>query len=157
MRGNPLGILKPCEVKLLKLYKQHEIMSSKIINLLNLELASLNKEYAPGNNNALDNNGSNIEQYSLIEKGFVSRLSELNRVIKSYELADTVNSSELDRHRVMAFTRQKEIRDLSRANRKLLRFSLDKMASLLDLFNRKSSYVPASAGQLSPQFIDVSI
>ena len=163
MRGNPLDILKTCEIKLLKLYKQHEILSLKIINILNLELAFLNKENAPINDDGLNNDApinndsSNLEEYSLIEKGLVTGLSELNRVIKSYELADTVNSFELDRFRSIAAVRQKEISDLSRANRKLLKFSLDKMASLLDLFNRKSVYVPSYGGHLSPQFIDVRI
>ena len=163
MRGNLLGILNPCEIKLLKLYKQHELISLEIINLLNLELVSINEENAlinkDGlNNNALiNNNASNLEEYSLIEKGLVTKLFELNRVIKSYELACSVCSPELDRYRTKAAARQKEIRDLSKVNRKLLKFSLEKMRSLLDLFIRKSTYVSSFSGQIQPQFIDVRI
>ena len=163
MRGNPLSILNPGEIKLLKLYKQHELISLEIINLLNLELVSINEENAlinkDGlNNNALiNNNASNLEEYSLIEKGLVTKLFELNRVIKSYESAVSVYSPELDQCRTKASVRQKEIGDLSKMNRKLLKFSLEKMASLLDLFIRKSTYVSSSAGQIPPQFIDIRI
>ena len=157
MRGNPLSILSPGEIKLLKLYKQHELVSLKIINLLNLELVSINEENSPGNNDGPNNNGSNLVEYSLIEKGLVTKLFELNRVIKSYELACSVCSPELDRYRTKAAARQEEIRDLSKVNRKLLKFSLEKMRSLLDLFIRKSTYVSSFSGQIQPQFIDVRI
>ena len=152
MRGNPLGIMDPCEIKLLKLYKQHELISLKIINLLNLEFISINE-----NNALLKDDGSNLEEYSLIEKGLIAELSGLNKVIKSYESAGSVSSSELDLLRAEADIRHSEIRDLSKVNRKLLRISLGKMASMLELFIKKSIYYSSSAGQISPQFIDVKI
>lgn len=147
MRGNHLGILNPCEIKLLKLYRQHESISLKIINLLNLEFVSINE----------NNDGSDLEEYSLIENGLITKLFGLNKVIKSYESAGTVPSPELDLFRAKADFHHNEIRDLSKANRKLLKISLGKMASMLELFIKKSVYYSSSAGQISPQFIDVRI
>lgn len=152
MRGNPLGILNPCEIKLLKLYRQHDLMSLKIINLLNLEFVSINE-----NDALLNNNGSDLEEYSLMENALISKLFGLNRVIKSYESAGSVCSSELDLLREKADVHHNEIRDLSKVNRRLLKNSLGKMASILELFIKKSIYYSPSAGQISPQFIDVRI
>ena len=147
MRGNPLGILNPCEIKLLKLYKQHELVSLKIINLLNLEFVSINE----------NNDGSELEEYSLMENALISKLFGLNRVIKSYESAGSVCSSELELFREKADVHHNEIRDLSKVNRRLLKNSLGKMASILELFIKKSIYYSSSAGQISPQFIDIRI
>lgn len=147
MRGNPLGILNPCEIKLLKLYKRHELISLKIIKLLNLEFISINE----------NNDGSELEEYSLMENALISKLFGLNRVIKSYESAGFVCSSELDLLREKADVHHNEIRDLSKVNRILLKNSLGKMASILELFIKKSIYYSSSAGQISPQFIDVRI
>ncbi len=147
MRGSPLGILNSCEIKLLKLYKQHELISLKILNLLNLEFISINE----------NNDGSDLEEYSLIENGLTTKLSGLNKVIGSYESAGSVSSTELDLLRVKADLRHNEIRDLSKVNRKLLKSSLEKMASILELFMKKSVHYSSSAGQISPQFIDVRI
>lgn len=147
MRGNPLDNLNPCEIKLLKLYKRHELMSLKIIKLLNLEFISINE----------NNDGSELEEYSLMENALISKLFGLNRVIKSYESAGSVCSSELDLLREKADVHHNEIRDLSKVNRILLKNSLGKMASILELFIKKSIYYSSSAGQISPQFIDVRI
>lgn len=147
MRGNPLDNLNPCEIKLLKLYKRHELMSLKIIKLLNLEFISINE----------NNDGSELEEYSLMENALISKLFGLNRVIKSYESAGFVCSSELDLLREKADVHHNEIRDLSKVNRRLLKISLGKMASILELFIKKSIYYSSSAGQISPQFIDVRI
>ncbi len=152
MRVNTLGILDPCEIKLCKLYKQHELLSLKIIKILNLEFVSINENIA-----LLNNYGCRLEEYSLIEKSFITKLYELNRVIKSYESADSVCSSELDMLREKACVRHNEIRDLSRTNRILLKTSLKKAASMLNLFIKKSNYLSSSPLQLSPQFVDVRI
>ena len=107
---------------------------------------SINKENALLNNDALQkkdgliSDGSDLEEYSLIEKGLVSKLFELTRVIKSYELACHVHSSELDQCRTKAAVHEKEIMDLSKINRKLLRFSLEKMSLLIDSYSRKFTY-----------------
>jgi hypothetical protein len=122
-------------------------MSLKIINLLNLEFVSINE----------NNDGSELEEYSLIENALISKLFGLNRVIKSYESAGSVCSSELDLLREKADVHHNEIRDLSKVNRRLLKNSLGKMASILELFIKKSIYYSSSAGQISPQFIDVRI
>ena len=147
MRGNLLGILNPCEIKLLKLYKQHELLSLKIINLLNLEFISINK----------NNDGSDLEEYSMIENTLVAKLFGLNKVINSYESAGFVYSTELDILRAKADVRHTEIRDLSKENRELLKISLGKLSSMLEFFKKKSIHYSSSAGQISPQFIDVRI
>ncbi len=152
MRVNSLGIMDPCEIKLFKLYKQHELLSLKIIKILYLEFVSINE-----NITLLNNDGCRLEEYSLIEKSLITKLYELNRVIKSYESADSVCSSELDMLREKAGVRHNEIRDLSKTNRNLLKTSLGKAASRLNLFIKKSNYLSSSSLQLFPQFVDVRI
>jgi hypothetical protein len=104
-----------------------------------------------------DNDGSDLEEYSLIENGLTTELSGLNKVIGSYESAGSVSSSELDLLRAKSDLRHNEIRNLSKANRKLLKISLGEMASMLELFIKRSIYHSLSAGQISPQFIDIKI
>ncbi len=152
MQGNPLGSLNHTEIKLLKLYKNHELLSCEIIDLLNLESVSIN------DNNALKNNdGSNLEEYSLIEKDFVNKLFKLNRVIKCFELTDHIQSAELDRYRTKAAAHQKTIQELHKLNRNSLKSSLDKMSLIIDSFSRKSTYTSSFVKQPPPQFIDVRI
>lgn len=145
MQGNPLGSLNRTELKLLKLYKKHESLSLETIDLLNLESTSIN------------NDGSNLEEYSLIEKDLVNKLFKLNRVIKSFELTDHIQSVELDRYRTKAAAHQKTIQELHKLNRNLLKSSLDKMSLIIDSFSRKSTYASSFVKQTPPQFIDVRI
>lgn len=147
MRGSPLRILNPCEIKLLKLFKQHELLSLKIINFLNLEFVAITE----------NNDGSDLEEYSLIENDLTTKLFGLNKVIGSYESAGPVISAELDLLRAKADLHHNEIRDLSKVNRKLLKSSLGKTASMLELLINKSVHYSLSSGQISPQFIDVRI
>lgn len=145
MQGNPLDSLNYTEIKLLKLYKNRELLSLEIIDLLNLESVSIN------------NDGRNLEEYSLIEKDLVNKLFKLNRVIKSFELTDHFYSVELDNYRTKASAYQKTIRELHKLNKDSLRSSLDKMLLLIDSFTRKYTCTSLFAGQTPPQFIDVKI
>lgn len=152
MRGNPLDIRNPCEIKLFKLYKHHELLSLRIVNILNLEFVFLNE-----NKSSPKNDGSKLEEYSLIESALIGELSGLNKVIKSYESTDFVFSSEMDLLRKKTDIRHNEIGRLSKVNRKLLKNLLSKMASSLELFIKKSIHYSISSEQIVPQFIDVRI
>lgn len=152
MQGNPLGSLNPGEIKLLKLYRQRESLSLKLIDLLNLESISINEGDA-----LINNDGSNLEEYSLIEKGLVTKLFGLTRVIKSFELTGSIYSAELDHYRTKAAAHQRTIQELHKLNINSLKSSLDKMSILIDSFSRKSTYTSSFVKQTPPQFIDVRI
>ena len=134
------------EIKLLKLYKELNIVSLEIINL---------HEHISG---AIDiSDGAKLEKYSLMEKELVNKLVKIKQVISGFESNRSISSIKLENQRTQAADMQKLIVARGMVNRNTLKNSLKKISSQIDLFSHKILYSASFSRQTAPRFVDLSI
>ncbi len=131
-------------IKLLKLYKKHEILSVKIIGLLNLI------------SNSIDSgDGEKIEIYTEIEKEYIRKLENLNLIIKSFEELYPLVSVELNKQKSILLSSHKSIQDLDILIRDKLQNYLIILSVQINKFSIKPFHTLPS--NIIPQFVDLSI
>jgi hypothetical protein len=137
---------KNTELKLLKLYKEHTVISEKIIKIQKFISKAIS-----------ESDGVKLENYSLIEKEYIHTLLKLKSVISSFEKNCVVTSVDLDRQRTLAADQQDFIMINAKDNRNRLKSSLLKISSQIEFFTKKILYKPKYSRQTAPVFVDLSI
>jgi len=142
---DPVNSRSKIEFKLLKLYKEHNKISLKIIELLEYISDAIGKD-----------DGYKLEKYSLIEKDFINRLVNIKQVIKGFEKINSVTSTDLDLIRSKAAMQEKIIITMGKRNRITIKDSLEKISAQIEIFSRKMIYSTSLLRQTTPVFIDLS-
>lgn len=145
MLVDPVNSRSKIEFKLLKLYKEHNKISLKIIELLEYISDAIGKD-----------DGYKLEKYSLIEKDFINRLVNIKQVIKGFEKINSVTSTDLDLIRSKAAMQEKIIITMGKRNRITIKDSLEKISAQIEIFSRKMIYSTSLLRQTTPVFIDLS-
>jgi hypothetical protein len=143
---NPLNSRSNIEFKLLKLYKEHGKISTKIIELFKYISDAISED-----------DGYKLEKYSLIEKDFINQLVNIKQVIKGFEKICSVTSSDLDLSRSKAVEQEEIILVMGKKNRNTIKSSLEKISAQIEIFSRKIIYSTSFLRQTTPVFIDLSV
>ena len=132
--------------KLFNLYKEHTLISNKIIEIQKYVSIAID-----------ENDGLKLENYSLKEREYIHKFLNLKMIIASYERNFFVSSVELERHRTLAAEQENLIKRKGKNNRNTLRSSLLNISSQIECFTQKILYTPQHTRQAAPIFVDISI
>ena len=133
-------------IKLLKLYSEHEILSVKIIGVLDLISNSIES-----------GNGEKVEIYSKIEKGLLDKLVKINLIINSFEEICFVTSEKLNKLRAIALSNHNTIQIMDKIMKEKLKSALTFLLGEIDKFSLNPFYTHSLSSKIIPQFVDISL